>query len=442
MTRFREKMRPMLPKGVATLLPDAAALKRYVEESILAVFMQWGYQEVITPLFEYLDVIAEGLGEGLVEKGYKFVDRSTGRVMLLRPDVTPQIARMVAMLMADAQKPLRLCYRANVFRHEEEHAGRAREVFQIGGELIGPEGPEADAEAIAVAIESLRRLGLEDFKVALGHSDFFRGLMNSINLPLEVQRRIKTAVAKKETSRLKQVLKTEAIPDRQVRTLMAMSELLGGEEVIRQAERLTKLPVCKQAVARLRAVYGILKASGWKDYLLVDLSEIRGFDYYTGMVFEVFVKNLGFSVGRGGRYDQLVGKFGKACPSTGFAFDIEHVQWACQQDWPASRSIQAHPSFSAADLLLVDTKQSVHRLFRVATTLRNKGYRVIQQSGRVNLEEILRYAKNNGIGSVALVSDEEKVLYVDSENGKKQTFSLKALLTRLSSPSRRRSAKR
>jgi ATP phosphoribosyltransferase regulatory subunit len=441
MTRFREKMRPMLPKGVATFLPDVAAMKRYVEESILAVFMQWGYQEVVTPLFEYLDVIAEGLGEGLVEKGYKFVDRSTGRVMLLRPDVTPQIARMVAMLMADAPKPLRLCYRANVFRHEEEHAGRAREVFQIGGELIGPEGPEADAEAIAVAIESLRRLGLVDFKVALGHSDFFRGLMNSVKLSLEVQRRIKTAVAKKETSRLKQILKIEAIPGQQVRALMAMPGLFGGEEVIRQAERLSNLPLCKQAVARLRAVYGILKSSGWKDYLLVDLSEIRGFDYYTGMVFEVFVKNIGSSVGRGGRYDQLIGKFGKPCPSTGFAFDIEHVQWACQQDWPASRPIQTHPSFSAADLLLVDTKQSIHRLFQVATVLRNKGYRVIQQSGRVNLGETLKYARANGIGNVALIAGEEKVLYINSENGKKKTLSLKVFLSRISSPSRMLSAK-
>lgn len=431
----------MLPKGVATFLPDAAALKHYVEESILAVFMQWGYQEIVTPLFEYLDVIADGLGEGLVDKGYKFVDRSNGRIMILRPDVTPQIARMVAMLMADAPKPLRFCYRANVFRHEEEHAGRAREVFQIGGELIGLEGPEADAEAIAIAIESLRRLGLADFKVALGHSEFFRGLMNSIKLPLEIQRRIKTAVVKKEITRLKKTLKDEAIPDQQVHALTAMPELLGGEEVIRRAERLTDLPVCKQAVGRLRDVYEILRASGWSDYLLVDLSEIRGFDYYTGMVFEVFVKNLGSSIGRGGRYDQLIGKFGKPCPSTGFALDIEHVQWAYYHSRPAKRSAQEGPSFSAADLLLVDANPPVHRLFQIATALRKKGYRVIQQSGKVNLGEILSYAKANGISDVALITEREKVLFVNSESGKKQTFSLKVFLSRLTLPSRMLSAK-
>ena len=439
MTRFREKTRPMLPRGVATFLPEATARKRYVEETILSVFTQWGYQEVIPPLFEYLDVITVGLGEDLIEKSYKFVDRANGRLMLLRPDVTPQIARMVAMLMADTPKPLRLCYRANVFRHEEEHAGRAREVFQIGGELVGLPGLEADAEMIAIAIESLRRLGLVDFKVALGHSEFFRGLLNNLNLPPEVQRRIKGAVARKDLSRLEDILKAEQIPQSRARAIMTVPKLFGKGEVIKQAAALSEVPGCKQALARLRQVYEILKSSGWEDYLMVDLSELRGFDYYTGMVFEVFAKDLGYSVGRGGRYDQLIGKFGKPCPSTGFAFDVEYVQWAWQRSQALQRSKgdraasmdQRGSFFTGADLLLVDPKQNAHRLFQIATALREKGYRVVQCAGPMTIEEACEYAKVSGIGSVILLTTQDQALLINGKTGRRQTVKIKALPSRL-----------
>ena len=430
MTRFREKARSMLPKGVATFLPEATARKRFVEESILSVFARWGYQELITPLFEYLDVIAAGLGEGLIEKGYKLVDRSTGRLMLLRPDVTPQIARLVAMLMADRPKPLRLSYRANVFRHEEEHAGRAREVYQIGGELVGLEGAQADAETIAIAIESLLSLGLMDFKMVLGHSEFFRGLLGSLDVSMETKHRIRLAMAKKDISYLKGILSATSIPNRKVQALLALPRLFGGLEVIERAEKLSKDPVCRQALTRLREIYGILKSSGWEDRLLVDLSEVRGFDYYTGIIFEVFVKNLGFPVGRGGRYDHLIGKFGKPCPSTGFAFDIENVQWAWQQHLSAKGSSSRHPAFRAADILLVDPSGDFKRLFRVASVLREKGLRIIQQSGRMKRKEISGYAKDNGISAIVILDTRDGIVLTDVETGKSEKMKLNAFILR------------
>jgi ATP phosphoribosyltransferase regulatory subunit len=428
----------MQPKGVATLLPEATARQRYIEETLLSVFRQWGYQEVIPPLFEYLDVISLGLGEDMIERAYKFVDRGSGRLMLLRPDVTPQIARMSAMLMADAPKPLRLCYRANVFRHEEEHAGRAREVFQIGGELIGPPGPEADAEVIAIAIESLRRLGLTDFKAVLGHNEFFKGLLNSLNLPMEIQRRIKTAVARKDLSRLEEILKSSSVPRHRAQALLAMPRLFGREEVLRRAGALSEASGCKAALARLQAVYQILKSSGWGDCLMIDLSELRGFDYYTGVVFEIFAKDLGHSVGRGGRYDQLIGKFGVPSPSTGFAFDVEHVQWAWQQGESRRRvrlpSPEANgPALTAADLLLVGLSPDPRRLFQVARMLREKGLRVIQQSasggGPITPGKAYEQARAMGIGSVALLTAPDRVTWIDGKTGARRSLTLKAVLS-------------
>ncbi len=122
-TRPKPSERAQLPKGMATLLPAAAAVRQRLERTALDAFKSWGYEEIITPLFEYLDVITPGLGPGLVEKVYTVADRSSGRVMVLRPDITPQIARMAATVLRGAQRPLRLCYGANVFRYEDEHAG-------------------------------------------------------------------------------------------------------------------------------------------------------------------------------------------------------------------------------------------------------------------------------------------------------------------------------
>src|SRR5262249_3366968 len=163
---LRDNTKSILPRGIAAFGPVTAAQKRGIERKLLSVFSQWGYEEVVPPIFEYLDVLADGLGEETITKGYKVVDRGSGRLLLLRPDVTPQIARMVATVMRDRPLPLRLCYSANVFRDEEEHAGRERELFQIGCELIGLEAPQSDAEIIAIAVEGLLHAGLKHFKLA------------------------------------------------------------------------------------------------------------------------------------------------------------------------------------------------------------------------------------------------------------------------------------
>jgi len=209
--KLSSKTKTMIPQGVATLLPEASSRRRTIEKEILSSFSRWGYQEVIPPIFEYLDVFSRGVGEGLLDSAYKFIDRATGRIMVLRPDVTPQIARIAATLLKDQSRPLRLCYSANVFRHQEEHAGRERELFQIGGELIGLSGAEADAEMISLAIEILRSLGLKDFRITLGQMSFTRGLLSRFESRPLFFKKILQYVAKKEASSLEKLLKQEAV---------------------------------------------------------------------------------------------------------------------------------------------------------------------------------------------------------------------------------------
>lgn len=415
----------MLPKGMATFLPEAAVHKRNIEETILSVFLSWGYREVIPPIFEYLDVITRGLGPDLVEKGYKFVDRATGRLMLLRPDITPQIARMAAMLMADVPKPLRLCYRANVFRHEEEHAGRARELFQIGGELIGPDGPGADAEIISLAVESLKRIGLRDFKIALGQVQYFRGLIDDSGLAPEFHPMVHDAVIRRDRSWLLDILKQARIGEVEGNRILSILALFGGEDVLERAGGLAdRVPACRTALERLKGVYEILVSCGWKEHIILDLADVRGLDYYTGTIFEIFCKDLGVPLGRGGRYDSLIGKFGNPSPSTGFAFNMEQVQAA----WLKSGA--AFPA-GPAEVMVVDSQGDPVRLFSVSQALRGRGLRVTQHAETLDPKEALSRGRLVAAEYVLLLTESEKGLLIHCGSGSRNRGKISSLLSRI-----------
>ena len=316
--------RSQIPQGVATFLPIAAGEKRAVEDVVFAVFAERGYREVIPPTFEYLDVLSPGLDSELIEKSYKVVDRATGRILVLRPDVTAQIARMVAMGMVDQPLPLRLCYSANVFRYEPEHAGRDREIFQIGIELIGPKGPAADVEPILVAAECLRRLGITSFTIAVGQGAFFNALLRRTGVSGSVQRSLREAAARKAVPRMEALLRSAGVRGRAAKALLVVPELFGREEVLEVAARLApRTEDCRRPLARLREVWNRMTAAGLGEHLLVDMGEIRRMEYYTGLVFDIYADGLGVEVGGGGRYDHLIGRFGRDVPSTGFAFDVD-----------------------------------------------------------------------------------------------------------------------
>ncbi|MBI1824369.1 MAG: ATP phosphoribosyltransferase regulatory subunit [Nitrospirae bacterium] len=320
----------MIPQGVATLLPEATVVRRKIEKKGMNVLKKHGFQEVITPLFEYLDILSQGMGDELIEKGYKFIDRSNGRFMLLRPDVTPQIARMVSMHFQDAVKPLKLCYFANIFRHEEAHAGREREIFQIGGEIIGGEEASDDADLLIVVMEILKSLKLHQFKIVLGHAGFVRSILN--RCPPEIQKEIQSAIARKEISNLESLIKRKKVPAGIANQLMQISRLFGQQEVFAAARKVARDKDSLRSLEHLEKIYGILRRKKMSGNVLIDLAEVRDFEYYTGMVFEIFLEGEGSELGGGGRYDDLIGRFGYDCPSRGFALDVEKLQTAMNHD--------------------------------------------------------------------------------------------------------------
>lgn len=317
--------RSLIPVGMSTILPDAARRIRRLEDTLLAVLVRGRYEEIILPMFEYLDVLTPGLESELIEKCYQLVDRTTGRLMLLRPDATAQIARTVAMGMMGDRLPLRLCYRTSVFRYEREHAGRDREIFQVGAELIGVDGVAGDAEVVTLLLESLYQVGLSSFTVAVGHVGFFTALLVRSGLSSEGQKRVELAAARKDMPLLEELLVREGVAKSTARVILEVLELCGGPEVLARGRKLVgRDRALLRPLDRLAHVYERLDASR-RSSVLIDLGEFRGFEYYDGIVFDVFAPGIGAELGGGGRYDHLMGRFGRTAASTGFALDVDRV---------------------------------------------------------------------------------------------------------------------
>lgn len=364
--------RSLVPEGMTTILPHTARRVRRLEEILLTQLERWGYEEIILPTFEYLDVLAPGLESAVIKQSFQFVDRTTGRILLLRPDATAQIARTVAMGLTGSTLPLRLSYRTAVFRYEPEHAGRDREIFQVGAELIGAQDASSDSEIIALMVQCLQHLGLPSFKVSLGHVGFFKNLLARSGMSADAQKRAEQAAARRDLPRLEEIVAAEGVPRSTARRILAAPGLCGGDEVLEEGRRLAgKHASLREPLDRLAKVYDLLVSGGFKEGLLLDLGEFRGFEYYDGVVFDVFADGVGSELGGGGRYDHLIGRFGRELPSTGFALDVDRLFRAMAL--PGDRAIHAR-----ADYLVSAPSHLAHRVVELATRLRESGCRVIQ----------------------------------------------------------------
>ncbi len=379
-----------LPKGVKLYLPDEAAAKRSVEQRLLSVFTRWGYREVVTPTYEFADVLSVGTDETLQGEMLKLVDRDTGRMLALRADVTPQIARIVATRLRDEPKPLRLAYVANVFRYEEPQVGRYREFYQAGVELVGLEKPEADAEMIAMTVEGLQALGLDRFQINVGQADFFRGILEELKIDREQGRQLQDALSRKDASTLERLVKDLAPPASTAELLVALPDLFGREEVLERGARLVKNPRSERALANLAEVHRLLRAYGLDDAVILDLGEVRGFDYYSGVHFEGYVSGLGAALCGGGRYDQMLGRFGYDCPATGFAFEVGRALLAMEAQGVAVP--QAGPDF-----FIIDFTPEKTVALSLSRRLRDLGAAVARDIITRGLPESLAYARGQRV---------------------------------------------
>ena len=405
-----------LPKGVTDFLPEKADKITYIEGKISRVFELWGFRRVITPLLEFQDVISLGMGEDLKAKTFRFDDRQTGRLLAIPPDITPQIARIEATRMRAYPLPHRLYYNGRVLRHAEVQTGRSREIFQSGVELIGLNSPEADAEMVAMAVEVLQGLGLENFKIDLGQVDFFRGIMSESGLAATTRDLLQEAIGKKDVSAVREILEKAPVADNIKEEIASLPRLYGGREVLAAAERVGSNDRSKRALENIAQVLEILDIYGVADYLTIDLGEIRGLDYHTGVTFEGFVSGLGEAVCGGGRYDDLTAKYGFPAPATGFAFNILTLLNALgkRPDVEASKT---------RDFLLFNLKEDRREVLEIAQRLRAKGFTTARDIIRRDFDNSLAYAKRMNIRRMLVIGgdycadDEVYVVTVADQKG-------------------------
>ena len=312
---------PHIPYGTRDFLVGEAQQKRELESKIAELFSLWGYQEVVTPTFEYLDIFEDSL---LNEQAFKFFDRA-GNVLVLRPDMTSPIARLAATRLRENRNPKKLSYIANVFRYEQAQAGRQCEFYQAGVELLGCAMAAADAEIVALAVQTLRCAGLDGFKITLGHVDFLNGVIESTGLDCEQKGRIRALMSGRDLAGLELYVSKVGLDNSLRECLQEILFLHGGREIIAKASALANNAVSERALENLSDIFSLLVNYGVADKIDFDLGLIRNFDYYTGMVFEGYTAGLGFPICGGGRYDKMMASFGQDCPAIGFSAGIDRV---------------------------------------------------------------------------------------------------------------------
>ena len=318
-----------IPYGTRDILPGEARAKREIEDKIANNFLSWGYDEAITPTFEYADTFALS-GAGISEESMRFMDRSN-RTLMLRSEMTTPLARMVATRLKNDKGVKRLFYIANVFRHEQTQAGRQCEFSQAGIELIGAEAPMADAEVLALAVESLKAAGLQDFLISIGHSGFLAGLMEDAKLTKKQGDFVKRMILSHNAVGLEEAAE-RFIPKPLKDIFRDLLYLQGGRDLLDSLEARVSNPRSLDALKNLKAIYKLAESYGVAPYLSFDLSLIRNFDYYTGMVFEAYAPQIGFNICGGGRYDHMMEAFGDPEPATGFAMGIDRIILSLRRD--------------------------------------------------------------------------------------------------------------
>ena len=315
------------PEGVRDIYNSECKKKLAVQDKLHQLLHLYGYQDIQTPTFEYFDVFRKEIGTIDSRELYKFFDRE-GNTLVLRPDMTPSIARAVATLFETDRVPLRLCYVGNTFINRTSYQGRLKENTQLGAELIGDDSIEADAEMIAMVVDGMKQIGLSEFQVSIGHVDFLKSLMDETKLSEEIKEELYSLILNRNFFGVDEVL-TENHVSKKIRDeFQVLPELMGGVEVLKKASAVATDNKAKKAVARMLKIYKILAFYGVEDHITFDMSMCGNYGYYTGVVFKAYTYGTGDAVVSGGRYDHLIEKFGKQTPSIGFAIIIDELMSA------------------------------------------------------------------------------------------------------------------
>lgn len=415
------------PKGTKDLFGEELASIRHVERTMGDVFKRYGYEEVETPIFEQLKLFEKKSGESVVKQLYAFKDKS-GRDLALRPELTAPVVRLYINQLRSTPKPVKLCYFGSCFRYEEPQAQRWRQFLQSGAEIIGSARPEADAEVIALSDEIMRELGLSDYELRIGHTRLLREVLAHTGMKGDAQDPIMRAIDSREEARLRAELDRAGLKAGDEKVLRSLITLRGDMKVLKQAEKLVaNLPKAKIALKNLHEILEHLRSFGVEKFT-VDLGIARGLEYYTDLVFELYVD--GVQVAGGGRYDELIELLGgDPCPAVGVGFGVDRVARALL------KREMIVPREQLDCVVLPAGEEMLSECLEIVGELRRAGLFVdVDLMGR-KLSKAIAYADSRGAKSAIIVGvkdlKEGKVTLRDMRTGKQELVARKELAGKL-----------
>lgn len=405
------------PEGVRDIYAEECAKKLAVQDKLQNVFHLYGYQNIETPTFEFFDIFKKERGSVETREMYKFFDRDNN-TLVLRPDITPSIARCVAKYFMDETMPLRLCYLGPTFINSTSYQGRLKESTQTGVELIGDDTNDADAEMIAVVIHALKAAGLKEFQVELGQVEFYRGLVEEAGMDEETKERLSEMIENKNYFGVEELLTEQTMSPELKRLFLKLPELFGDIAQIRLARSMTTNDRALKAIERLEKVQEILDGYGVGDYVSYDLGMLSKYSYYTGIIFKAYTYGTGEYIVTGGRYDKLLEQFGKEAPAVGFVIMVDQLMLAL------SRQKIETPINMVSTILLYDHSARLAGI-RLAEHFRanEMAVQLIRRRSAETVEEYLSYAKRHHVRNLLyLAGDGETVTAYNVETGQADTI--------------------
>lgn len=331
-----------LPFGLRDLLPDHSAHLAELSSHLQEVFSSFGYRRVFLPTLERLEVVERGLSPAALADVMKFVESGSGEVVAIRPDITPQIARLYAARPDALPSPARLCYDGPVLRSREARAGRPREVYQAGVEMLGAGGAAADAETLVLLGRALASIGLGDAVVEVGHARFAQAVIGAAGLPPRARAEAWDALGRKDQDALARLAARARGPGAARDALPQLATLFGDGALDRARALAKAVPEAAAPLGEVEAALRLARRRGLAE-VAVDLGEARGLGYYTGLTFAGYAAGAGSEVAAGGRYDELLARFGRPGPAIGFAVDLEFATHALERANGRGRPARARP---------------------------------------------------------------------------------------------------
>ena len=410
------------PEGVRDIYNHECAVKLELEKRLHQVIRSHGYQDIQTPTFEFFDIFNKERGSVVSNEMFKFIDRE-GNTLVLRPDLTPSIARCASKYFKTEDMPLRFCYTGNTYINNHSYQGRLKETTQMGCELIGDETTDAAGEMIAIVIKCMLAAGLTEFQVELGEVGFFNGLLEEAGLDEETETALREYIENKNYFGMEEMLLQKGIEEKIRTTFLELSNLFGTADCLKEARKLTANPTSMAAILRLEKIYRILEYYGLEQYVSFELGMLGHYKYYTGIIFRGYTYGTGEAVVTGGRYNSLLQQFGKESAAIGFAIHVDQLMLALTRQKIAIDTV-------LVDCLVVFEHQERQAGIVLSEYFRKQGKLVEQtrRRTRYTISDYIAYAKREKMAQVYYIENRQKVTCTDIQEGTEQITALEELM--------------